>query len=41
MSRARKITVVALLVAIIGCCWKGRYALFYMWATWRESRSDN
>jgi hypothetical protein len=39
MSRARKITVVALIAAAAGMGWKRRGWLYYMWATWRESKN--
>ena len=38
MSRAQKMTVAALIVATVGLGWKGRGWLYYIWATWRESR---
>jgi hypothetical protein len=41
MSRARKITVFALIVAIVGWCWGYRGWFWYMWATWREGKADD
>lgn len=38
MSRLGKLTVTALVAAILGLGWKGRGWLYYMWATWREGR---
>ncbi|SFF03524.1 hypothetical protein SAMN05216251_107305 [Actinacidiphila alni] len=38
MSRLWKLTIAALLAAVAGTAWKRRGWLFYIYATWRESR---
>ncbi|MFI1094916.1 hypothetical protein [Streptomyces sp. NPDC020917] len=39
MAGAKKVTIAALIAAAVGVVgWRRRLQLFYIWATWRESR---